>query len=227
MKRFTSRFVLIVTALACATTPARAEIILTQNASDTIMPANSTWCPSSPTTHADNSYWRRFDLDGMHNIHESFCVRAVEFGVQSASANSGIQPVEVRLHTIRNSDPLLIDRLLPLDSVEVAVANGSLAKQQAAFGTGGIDANEYDLVVEVFTPSGLAAGNRLIIGSNAGGQTAPCYLSAPECGLPQPRDVASTPINFPDMHIYMAVTGVPCTTPVLADSWGRIKSIYR
>jgi hypothetical protein len=65
------------------------------------------------------------------------------------------------------------------------------------------------LVVEVFTPDGTAAGNLIFIGSNAAPETGPSYLSAADCGVPNPTTTAA--LGFPNMHIVMNVNGCEVT----------------
>ena len=71
------------------------------------------------------------------------------------------------------------------------------------------------LVVEIFPPDGQTAGNSFFIGSNNLGQTAPSYLAAADCGVPEPTNTAT--IGFPDMHIVMNVTGDVSTADVCAN----------
>src|ERR1041384_2670620 len=61
------------------------------------------------------------------------------------------------------------------------------------------------LVVEIFTPDGEAAGNFFFIGSNTAPETGPSYLSAAACGVTPPTTTSA--IGFPSMHIVMNVNG--------------------
>jgi hypothetical protein len=60
-------------------------------------------------------------------------------------------------------------------------------------------------VVEFFTPDGNGQGNALWVGSNPNGQTAPTYLAAADCGVPEPLDTAV--LGFPNMHWILVVNG--------------------
>jgi hypothetical protein len=62
-----------------------------------------------------------------------------------------------------------------------------------------------ELVVEVFTPSGEAAGTLFFIGSNSAAETGPSYLRAADCGVTTPTTTGA--LGFPDMHIVMNVNG--------------------
>src|SRR6185436_10087988 len=62
-----------------------------------------------------------------------------------------------------------------------------------------------ELVVEVFTPDGTAAGNLIFIGSNSAGETGPSYLSAADCGITAPTMTSA--IGFPEMQIVINVNG--------------------
>ena len=198
--------------------------MITQNTSDAITAGQSVACPPDGP-HDDNSYWRRFDLDGDHAITSCFQVSRVDFGVELASAPDGSQPVWVRLHTIPNAAPLTTANLTSIGSFPLSVTNQSLTIIQTPGNAIVIDPLLLDLVVEVYTPSGQDAGDLFLIGSNGLGQSAPSYLSAPDCGIAQPTDLADQ--GYPNMHIYMSVVGGGCSTAAPTASWGRIKTLYR
>src|SRR5947207_2411044 len=71
--------------------------------------------------------------------------------------------------------------------------------------TATVPAGTLELVMEVMTPDGTAVGNLLFIGSNADPETGPSYLSAVDCGVPDPTPTGD--LGFPDMHIVMNVNG--------------------
>jgi len=202
-------------------------VTITQSLSATIVAGNSVSCNGGGPNffHTNNSYWRRFDLNGAHGIVGCFTVSQVDFGIEDAFGSSGSQSVSVRLYTIPNASVLNTANLTLIGSAGLNVANQSLTILSAPVAGIVVDASLLDLVVEVFTPNGQAAGNRFFIGSNNLGQTAPGYLSAADCGVPQPTNTAT--IGFPGMHIYMAVTGADCPTPTIAKTWGSLKTIYR
>ena len=103
-----------------------------------------------------------------------------------------------------------------------------------------VPAGASQLVMEVFTPdggaagksrnrttgenspNGAASGNLLFIGSNADPETGPSYLSAANCGIPTPTTTAG--IGFPNMHIVVNVNGscdsgpTPTPTPTPTDT---------
>jgi hypothetical protein len=75
--------------------------------------------------------------------------------------------------------------------------------------------------MEVTNPDGVAAGNMFFVGSNASAETAPSYLSAADCGIPDPLTTAD--IGFPGMHIVFNVNGTcpggsPTPTPSVTPS---------
>ncbi|HNB33923.1 MAG TPA: HYR domain-containing protein, partial [Bacteroidia bacterium] len=61
------------------------------------------------------------------------------------------------------------------------------------------------LIVELFTPDGGGSNNSFFIGSNNSAQTGPSYISAADCGITTPTDLAT--IGFPNMHIILNVNG--------------------
>ena len=68
-----------------------------------------------------------------------------------------------------------------------------------------VPAGTSELVMELFTPDGQAAGNLFFVGSNAAAETGPSYLSAAACGITTPTTTAA--IGFPNMHIVFNVLG--------------------
>jgi Secretion system C-terminal sorting domain/HYR domain len=63
------------------------------------------------------------------------------------------------------------------------------------------------LVLELFTPDGRApANNQFFIGSNALGQSAPCYILAADCGITTPTTLAA--VGFPNMHLILNAAGL-------------------
>ncbi len=203
-----------------------ATIAITQSSSPVISAGNSVSCPPE-SSHVDNGYWRRFDLDGDHEVYSCFQASWVDFGIESADSPTGSQPVIVRLYTIPNASPLTLANLALIGTFPLSVTNQALTILQAPVTATVIDPLLLDLVVEVFTPNGEGAGNRFLIGSNSLGQSAPGYLSAAACGVTEPTDIASEAIGYPNMHIYLAVAGAGCPTPSMARTWGRLKALYR
>ncbi|HEY2796368.1 MAG TPA: hypothetical protein VGK26_00640, partial [Thermoanaerobaculia bacterium] len=182
---------------------------ITESSTDTITALNSVSC-NNGVGHADNSYWRAFNLPDF-GITGDFDVCNVEIGVEQATAGAaqgGQQPITVNLYTsnpafpggfpgsltlIGTADVMVADQAMTL--LNIPVTGTALAGSQ--------------LVVEIFTPNGESVGNLFFIGSNADPETNPSYLSAPDCGVATPATTGS--IGFPDMHIVMHVVGTEVT----------------
>ena len=190
----------------------------TQNTdSATITPANSVSC-NGGGLHTDNSYLRRFDLDGDHGVTGLINVDSVDVGIETAAGATGSQPVEVRLYSINNASALEFVNMTLIGTLVTTVADASAVVQNFVV-TGGINGLTDDLVVEFFTPEGQTDGNSFFIGSNDAGQSAPSYIFAAACGL---TAITSTgDIGFGNMHIVMVVnaTAVAPAVPVPTLSW--------
>lgn len=180
--------------------PNRGGTTITHSTAQTITAGNSISC-NATGLHAENSYYRIFDLAGDFGITEAFDITEVQFGVEQATGAGGTQPVEVRLYTL--SGPFVLANLTPIGSAPLSVPNQNLtifsAPIAATVPAGAL------LVVEIFTPDGQAAGHSFFVGSNTAGQTDPSYIRAPSCGLTEPGNLAT--IGFPNMHIVINVTG--------------------
>lgn len=164
----------------------------------TITPGNSVACP------ADNdSYLRRFDLDGEFSIVDDFNVTDFDFGVESAAGLGGAQDIVINLYSIANGDTFVFANLTLVGSATVSIADGAAFMQNVAV-AGTVNGTTDDLVVEVFS-NDFTDGATFFIGSNPNGQSAPSFLRSAGCGATEPTDTAS--IGFPGMQIIMVVNG--------------------
>ncbi len=169
----------------------------------TIVTGNSVSC-NAGGLHADNSYFRAFTLSNF-GITEDFNVSQVEIGVEQAVGAGGTQPVTCNLYTTSQTFPAGYPASLTLiGTVDQNVPDQSLALY--SFNVSGlVPAGTSQLVVEIFTPDGQTTGNSFYIGSNTGGETAPSYILAADCGITTPTTTSA--IGFPGMMIVMSVTG--------------------
>jgi len=176
------------------------SITITHSTSQVITTGNSVSC-NAGGLHAENSYYRVFDLDTDFGIVNTFDVTAVQYGIETATGSGGTQPVSVKLYTLNGV--LNTANLTPIGNTTDNVPNqtGTIFTSlvNGSVPAGGV------LVVEILTPDGQTAGNSFFIGSNAAGQTDPGYLRAPDCGVAQPTATGS--IGFPNMHIVLNVIG--------------------
>ena len=175
--------------------PANAEITVSQTASIAVVVGNSIACGSSGTT-SENSYYRRFHLADF-GITEPFDVFGVDVGIESAAGGADAsQPLTIRL---RDSNDFL--------SSPVATLNRTISDRLATVVNFPITARiaSGDLIVEVLSPDGTAAGDSFLIGSNTAPETAPGYIRAPTCSVNTPSTTAS--LGYPAMHIVIIVHG--------------------
>ena len=173
---------------------------LTHSLSQVIM-ANNTVACGAGGIHADNSYLRIFDLDDF-GLYKGLEIFEVELGIETATAGDGVaQPLEVRLYTLEGE--LVWDNLMLIGSAGITVTDQTLTHITVPV-TGSVHAGEV-LVVEIFLPDGAPDSNRLYIGSNNHGQTAPSYIAAEACGIAEPVTLAS--LGFGGVHVIMNVIG--------------------
>lgn len=189
--------------------PLGGEITVTQSASQAVIQGNSIACSDQSTgRHAENSYYRAFDLTAA-GISTDFQISSVSFGVERATATSGRQPVEIRLYNAPS-----FPAGYPGNATLIGSAGLSVAPQSLTLLTAPINAASLAgalLVVEILTPDGRSLGNSFFIGSNSAGQSAPSYIRAPACGVNAPTNLAV--LNLPNLHIVMNIRG---TTPPIA-----------
>jgi hypothetical protein len=193
---------------------------ITHSLSQSIMASNSISC-NSGGLHTDNSYMRVFDLQGSFGISGPINVTSVDFAIESASAGSGgTQPATINIYTL--SGPLLFSNLTLIATQPLSVPNQTFGYMNVPI-SANIPAGSI-MVVEIFTPDGQAAGNKLFLGSNNLGQTGPTYIAAALCGISEPTDVAL--IGFPNMQLVLNVNADangPASVPI--STWAIIIGI--
>ena len=159
----------------------------------------SVYCNAGNTTHTNTSHWRVFNLSNDFGITEDFNVNQIQFGVQSVNNN---YTLTVRLHTLNGTFNTSNLTLLGSINVPVSAANNGTVVS-APFSTT-VPAGSI-LVMEIFTP---ANGTTLFFpGSNGSGQSGPSYISAADCGITQPSNLANVGAGFPNVHYVMNVIG--------------------
>ena len=178
---------------------------ITQSSSQAITPQNSVSCNNgSPTFyHFDTSYWRAFNMASV-NGSQQYNVTSVSFGIDNANdgADQG-QPLTVRLYT-NNGGAFPGGSRTQIATTTINLMDQSLTILNVPL-IATVPAGTSELVMEVFTPNGLASHNSFTIGSNAAPQTGPSYASSTGCGNPTPTDTAA--IGRPDMHIVFNIQG--------------------
>jgi subtilisin family serine protease len=186
---------------------------ITESTSQAIVAGNSASCNNGPPdfNHTDNSYWRAFDMNTFTGGQE-YDVTSVSFGIEQATSGSGTgQPVTVNLYTNSGGPFPGGTRTLLASTGSINVADQALTVFSTSL-TATVPAGTSELVMEVFTPDGQPDGNTFFVGSNADPETGLSYLSAADCGVPDP--IPTGDIGFPNMHIVFNVNGTcPGGTP--------------
>jgi len=200
---------------------------ITQSSSQAITSLNSVSC-NAGGVHVENSYYRAFTLSSF-GITNQFDIASVDVGVELANAGGTIpppgaapgistkgtkvgvgapgatsQPITIKLYTSSMPFPTGFPGSLTQIGITNTTVNDTSLSIVNIPVTGSAPAGS-QLVVEVLTPDGTAAGNSFFIGSNTAAETGPSYLRAPGCGVTNPTTTAA--IGFPNMHIVMNVNG--------------------
>jgi HYR domain len=201
---------------------------ITQSSSQAITALNSVSC-NNGIGHTENSYYRAFTLSSF-GIAGQYDVASVDIGVELANAGGTVpppggaassisknnqklglgapsatsQPITVKLYTSSMPFPTGFPGSLTQIGITNTTVNDTSLSIINIPVTGSAPAGS-QLVVEILTPDGTAAGNLFFIGSNAAAETGPSYLRAPACGITNPTTTAA--IGFPSMHIVMNVNG--------------------
>lgn len=195
-------------------------VTLWQNTDTTTVIANNSISCNLAGEHADNSYWRAF-TPSVFGETGTFTVTAVRIGVEEATSGSGgDQPITVRIYTNSGGAFPAGTRTL-IGTTNTTVANGALFFQDIAV-SAPMQPVATEIVVEIFTPNGQTPNHRFFIGSNNLGQSAPSYISAADCGVPNPINVATA--GAPNMHTLIGLVGNNIPTAAAVSVSGRVLS---
>jgi hypothetical protein len=195
---------------------------ITQSASQAIVSGNSVACSEPAVRTLENHYWRAFDMNAFTG-GQAYNITSVEFGIEQASTFKGGQPLTVNLYT-NNGAPFpggdwQSNLLATSGEINIPDQEGTIFNVPI---TATVPAGTLELVMEVMAPDTKQNLTFFIIGSNPEPETGPSYLSAPDCGNPEP--VPTRCIGFPDMHYVFNVNGscaggaTPTPTPTATPS---------
>jgi len=172
-------------------------------------------CGSGPIT-TDVTWMRAFDLDGEHGIAGAFCARNLRYAVENVVGNPD---VTFAVHCAPQGTSGNLDGFIYMDQLDLQFSTtidhpdaiGAFFDQSLG---GCCRAEESDLVIGVTSEDCLETGNcnQFVFGANDRGQTKPSYLGAPDCGIPDPVDMAM--LGFPSKHLVMVVDGAMLSAPV-------------
>lgn len=183
--------------------PACGTEVLTRSTSQTITALNSVSC-NSQGLHADNSYFRTFDVSA---YPAGLDVCSVEVGVELADAGdpATTQPVTVTV-SAHSGAAFPAGTLAVLGTNNFSMPDAALSVVSVPL-VAAVPAGTTDIVVEVFTPDGQTAGHSFFIGSNNLGESAPSWLEAADCGITSPTTTGA--IGFANMQFVLNVVGNP------------------
>ncbi|MET0553812.1 MAG: hypothetical protein ABW221_12290 [Vicinamibacteria bacterium] len=186
---------------------------ITQSTSQTITVGGSISCNGGAPGffHTDNSYFRAFTLSSFNPPLDAtqFRVDTVSFGIEQANAagTGTTQPVVLRLFDSSANPPTNASIGTAISTDNLAIPDQAEVVFTATVAAPPVLVNASDiLVVEVFTPSGQAAGHSFFIGANALGQTGPGFIRAAAVGCDL-TEITNLSLIDPSIHIVMTVSG--------------------
>ena len=175
---------------------------MTQNLDpNTIVSGTSVACVGAQTT--DTGWWRLYDLSVATG---QLCTTSVDFGIETAVGPT--QNMTVNVFCLDNGLPFLGVFLVltgtntqPQPDVDLAFFNIPVAAC--------CDSATQQMAVELLSDNcqETLTCQSLFIGCNDLGQTAPSYITADDCGVVDPVDLAL--IGFPDTAIIQVVNLEP------------------
>jgi len=194
---------------------------ITQSTSQGIV-TGSLACSDPGIGTLENHYWRAFNMN-MFTGGQSYDVTSVEFGIEQADSLFGTdQPLTVNLYANHGSPFPGGDwqSNLLATSGEIRVPNQEFTIFNVPLTTT-VPAGTLELVMEVVSPDQTVEHNFFIIGSNPDPETGPSYLSAPDCGNPDPLpvDCFLGPMHYVfNVNGSCAGGGTPTPTPTATAS---------
>ena len=173
---------------------------ITQNVDpNTIVAGTSVACVGAQTT--DTGWWRLYDISAFNN---QFCTKNVDYGVETAVGPT--QNITANVFCLDNGLPFLTVFLVLAGTNSQPQPDADLAFFNVPV-TGCCDTQTQQMAVELLSDNCQETGTcqTLFIGCNDLGQTAPSYITADDCGVIDPVDMAL--IGFPDSHVIQVVNG--------------------
>jgi hypothetical protein len=162
---------------------------ITQSTSQAIV-TNSVACSDPGIGTLENHYWRAFDMNTFTG-GQAYVITSIEFGIEQAQSLFGTdQPLTVNFY-VNHGSPFPggdWQSNLLASSGEIRIPN----QEDTIFNVpliATVPVGTLELVMEVLSPDQTAEHNFFIIGSNPDPETGPSYLSAPDCGNPDPLPV--------------------------------------
>jgi hypothetical protein len=142
----------------------------------------------------------------------------VTFGLESAFAPAGSQPVTVRVHALAGE--LALENLTLLGEKTIDVENQELTRIAIAFDAPIAVDPATVIVAEVGAPDGNDDGNAFFAGGNSGGESAPAYWMSGACGAPEP--IAFDSVGFGWINLILELDTLasdPCGTSASPVDW--------
>lgn len=181
-------------------------VTLSQSTATTVTALNSVACSANQAGAIlytrDNSFYRVFNLNQL-GVTGAFRALRVDFGVETADALDGSQPVQIRLHTL--SGVLNTANLNLIYAENVNLNNTTNQVVPVTFASPPTIPAGSVLVAEISSPDGMALEDIFFPGSNTGGESAPSYVRSTACNISQPVTTGS--LGFANMHLVLSVTG--------------------
>lgn len=138
----------------------------------------------------ENRYLRVFPPSDIALPGDTRRVSGINFAIDSASSASGSQALRVRLYALEGV--LTLDNLALIGEAQVEIGDEPLQRYRGTFDAPIEVPADRVLVAELYVPDGAANGTSAYPGGNSGGESAPAYWIAPECGIGEP-------VSLPDM----------------------------
>lgn len=193
----------LITEVGHAPSTALGALALAQMGDNTPVAQGGVSCSDEQAGYtASQSWWRRFYL-AEHGAPSSLRIESVTVGVESGTA-----PVTVRLHALAHATPvdtIPLDLLRPLGASHSVTVLGQMNTATIPVTGLLVDAMQDDLVVEYHVEE--TRNSTFFAGGNPSAETHPSFISAPECGVPDPTPVAD--LGFPDAHMIVVANRAP------------------
>ncbi len=166
-----------------------APVTLTQNTSSVAATGVGIGCNPG----GDNAFYRVYDLTALGYTND-LTLNNIKFSVQSSASD---RLVTVSAYTLNGA---LTDANLTLLGSTTVTASTSTSIIDYTAAMGGLTVPGGSTLVISYAVA-LSTNNAFIPGANSAGQSAPVYIKAAACGIPQPTSFAA--VGFPNIHIIL------------------------
>lgn len=209
MKFASTRLPLLGAAASLLLAGASAQTVCSQNFDDVLITPGSVACNTPAAISVENQFLRRFSAAADCSAPNGHLVHSVTWGAEASTGGfgAGSQPISIRVYSIPTGDAFLYANMTLVSAVENIPYADDSGLVTTVLDTPACIFPGHDTVLEIAKLTGEVDGHTFFPASNAGGQSADCFLAAGACGITDPLAYAA--IGFPAVNLILYMEQSP------------------